>query len=182
MDSRRVGQLGKSEERIVRFRGLIKKGINTYLSRVISIEQRKIIVDFLKEKVEGLRAVYLYGSRAKDHNKYVRKDSDYDIAFLASHEPSFSGYDKFLLQGELAELLKTEWVDIVDIGSIKDHTLRLNVINGKRLYSDDEAYVIEWEAKSITMAQDWFWRSKPFHDAEISDIRQRVENYNKEKT
>ena len=182
MDARRARQLGEGEKRILGFWGVIVKEINTYLSKVISIGQQHLIVDFFKEKVDGLRAVYLYGSRAEDHTRYVRKDSDYDIAFLASHKPYFSAYEKFLIQGELAELLKTEWVDIVDIGSIKDHTLRLNVINGKRLYSDDEAFVIEWEAKSITMAQDWFLRSKPFYELEMADIRQRVENYNKEKT
>lgn len=149
---------------------------------MITSHQQTIIVAFLNKRVEGLRAVYLYGSRADDNNKYVRKDSDYDIAFLASHKPTFTSYEIFLLQGQLAELLKTEWVDLVDIGAVKDHTLRLNVIQGKRMYCLDEDDVLTWEAKSITMAQDWFWRSKPYRDAEMSDIRKRVEDYNKEET
>jgi len=149
---------------------------------VISASQKAVIVDFLKEKVVGLRAVYLYGSRASEDDKYVRPDSDFDIAFLATHKPTFSSYEKFLLQGELAALLKVEWVDMVDIGAISDHVLRLNVIEGVRLFCADEDDVILWEAKSITMAQDWFLRSKPYRDAEMSDIRRRVTNYRKEKT
>jgi predicted nucleotidyltransferase len=148
---------------------------------MITSDQQAIIVDSLVQRVDGLRAVYIFGSRAEDDNKNVRKDSDFDIAFLASHKPTFTSYEKFLLQGKLAEKLKTEWVDLIDIGSVKDHTLRLNVLKGKRIYCLNEDDVIEWEAKSITMAQDWIWKSKPYRDAEMSDIRKRVEDYHKEK-
>jgi len=148
---------------------------------MITSDRQAVIVSTLVQRIDGLKAVYIFGSRAEKDDKNVRKDSDYDIAFLASHKPTFSSYEKFLLQGQLAEKLKTEWVDLVDIGAIKDHTLRLNVIKGKRIFCQDEDAVIEWEAKSITMAQDWFWKSKPFRDAEMSDIRKRVEDYYKEK-
>jgi len=75
---------------------------------MITSGQQAIIFNFLQEKVSGMSAVYLYGSRSDDDDTYVRPNSDYDVAFLASHVPTFTTYEKFLLKGALAALLKTE--------------------------------------------------------------------------
>jgi len=141
-----------------------------------------LIVKLVREQLPKVRAIYLFGSRADASGRYVRTDSDYDIAFLLSHKPLLTGQEKLAFQADLASALKVEWVDLVDVGSNRDHTLQMNVIRGKRLFAEDLDDVIEWEAKAITMAQDWYTRSAPFRNAEMADIRARVATYRQEET
>jgi len=59
----------------------------------------------------SLRLVLLFGSRA--FGKFVRQDSDFDIAYLS--EKKLNLKDESKLAGELAKIFKTSQIDITDI-------------------------------------------------------------------
>ena len=59
----------------------------------------------------SLRLVLLFGSRAS--GKFVRQDSDFDIAYLS--EDKLNLKDESKLAGELAKIFKTSQIDITDI-------------------------------------------------------------------
>ena len=77
-------------------------------------KHKKIIVDYLKSKIQNLEAVIIFGSFA---NNLANKDSDIDIAFLCKDK--ISNIKRWQLQEELASTLNRN-VDLVDLESANE--------------------------------------------------------------
>jgi len=73
-------------------------------------EKQKEKIEEIAQKYQ-LRLVLLFGSRAS--NKFVRKDSDFDIAFLSQKNLSFD--QENYLNYELTNIFQNNKVDTVDI-------------------------------------------------------------------
>lgn len=95
----------------------------------------------IQNSVPGLKAVYLYGSRASGK---ARPDSDFDIAVLAV-EPLKGKESFFRLQLELAGLTDSG-VNVVDLRALPI-VLQFEVLRGrKRLFCADRAYCVDFES------------------------------------
>ncbi|HYW77881.1 MAG TPA: nucleotidyltransferase domain-containing protein [Gammaproteobacteria bacterium] len=98
-------------------------------------EQR--VVQRLRERLPGLRAVYLFGSSASGESG---RDSDVDLAVLL--DKPLTGLRRFDLAGELADVVGKD-VDLVDLRTAST-VLRMQVIGkGRRLFgsgADLEAF------------------------------------------
>lgn len=93
---------------------------------------RTRIVNFLCEEVEGLAAVYLFGSSITSH---YSDESDVDIAFL-SQEENFKPTKRWSLIGDLSILLGRD-VDLVDLRQANTvHQVQI-VSNGELIFSAD---------------------------------------------
>ena len=113
--------------------------------------------------------MYLYDSRAGD-GAYALPDSDYNVAYLAAYGHALGGLAKLDLRNALAELLH---VDLVDLRAIDSHTLIVNVLDGDRLWVCpgrlDE--VVAWEAKRLTMRNDWWLGERDLREAYIRHLQ-----------
>lgn len=63
----------------------------------------------------SLELLLLFGSRAEKNNKYIREDSDFDIAYLPSKNKNLDLMDEARLAGDLAKVFKTSDIDIVNL-------------------------------------------------------------------
>ena len=140
-------------------------------------EQASYIVDTLKARVPGLRAVYVFGSQVIDGGRYATEESDFDIAYFARFEPSLLGWDKLSLQSDLALALGVEWVDLIDLGIESDYVLFENVMSGQRLWVGDLDAVESWELGRAALAREWHFRNREMWAEELADIRRRVAQY-----
>ena len=61
----------------------------------------------------SLELLLLFGSRAEKQNKYVREDSDFDIAYLSKKDLNLM--DEARMSGELAKIFESSQIDIVNI-------------------------------------------------------------------
>ena len=64
-------------------------------------------------KSYSLDLILLFGSRAEDESKYIREDSDFDIAYLS--QKSLNLMDEAKIAGELAKIFKSSNIDVVNI-------------------------------------------------------------------
>ncbi len=102
--------------------------------------QHHKITSFLADTVTGLKAIYLFGSRAKGE---AGPDSDYDIAIL-TNKPQKKCLC-FELSQELGNLLGAD-VDLIDLG-LASTVFRSQILsNSERLYSDNSFEVDNFEA------------------------------------
>ncbi|GKV68632.1 hypothetical protein NCCP2716_11300 [Sporosarcina sp. NCCP-2716] len=89
--------------------------------------------------------VILFGSVAKGT---ARADSDLDIAYYA--EDVLSGYDRFLLAGELAELAGRD-VDLVNLREV-DPVFAVQIFStGKRILCRDDNEFIKQRMRAYSM-------------------------------
>lgn len=106
------------------------------------------VIQILKREIPGLKAVYLYGSRA---GRESRPDSDTDLAYLAEGA-ALSAVDCFFLAQRLADILRTD-VDLVDLGTAST-VLRFEIVGkGKRLFCADETACDLFEVLVFSMYQ-----------------------------
>ena len=107
-----------------------------------------LIIEFLKDQIPGLIAIYIFGSMADNSST---PESDIDIAFLTFQK--ISAVEKWKIQEELASKLKQD-VDLIDL---KDATtiLRTEVVeNGKLIFSGDSYQVNHFEMITYSMYSD----------------------------
>ena len=140
----------------------------------LSPKLRSGIVGVLRDAVPELRAVYLHGSRAGDA-RHATPASDYDLAFLTAHGDAPSPTLRYALLARLCELLGVDHVDLVDAGAAHDHTLLRSILDGDRLWvrHGDEGEVEAWEAKRLTMANDWWLGERELREGYVADLRKR---------
>ena len=101
-------------------------------------------VALLRQRLPGLRAVYLFGSVATGEE---RPESDVDLAVLPA--APLTSIDRFELASELAEVLGRQ-VDLVDLGHA-DTVLLVQVIgNGRRLFASGGAALEEFESRALS--------------------------------
>ena len=143
-----------------------------YFRAVLPDAERATIVDTLRAAIPGVKAIYLFGSRA-GAGEYAVADSDYDIGFYAGHLPTLGEVERFALAGRLAGELRAASVDLVDAGTVPDHFLRTQVIDGDRLWCDQTPEVATWEAKSLTMANDFYLSTRELREYDLRVIRDR---------
>ena len=136
---------------------------------------RNAVVKIIAAEVANLKAVYLFGSRSDDA-KYVTKSSDYDLAYFASHKLSLGSSELLNLRIKLANFLDVDSVDLIDAGATDDHVLQQNIIDGKRLWVKKgfEDAVLEWEAKRLTIANDWWEGERDLREAYIERLKKRI--------
>ncbi|SFH70514.1 type VII toxin-antitoxin system MntA family adenylyltransferase antitoxin [Modicisalibacter xianhensis] len=122
----------------------------------------KRCLDYLKDALPDLQAVYLFGSQAKGNANAI---SDVDLAALL---PSpLAGTLRWELTGQLADLLNRD-VDLVDLRSASTVMQHQIVSEGQRLWSRDlEAD----EFELATMSQ--YWDLAIQRRELIADIKQR---------
>ncbi len=98
------------------------------------------IISFLLNRIPNVKAIYLFGSRAKGE---AGPDSDYDIAILTDKPQKKSLC--FELSQELGNLLGAD-VDLIDLG-LASTVFRSQILsNSERLYSDNSFEVDNFEA------------------------------------
>ncbi len=108
----------------------------TYLSPVISHQQQELIVRAVLEAVPDTLAIWLYGSRAGD-SRYVGANSDYDIAYYVDDGHPMVSSARFQLAHQLSMALGIDHVDLVDLRGSVSHALRINIIDGVKLWEAD---------------------------------------------
>lgn len=91
-----------------------------------------------------LRAIYLFGSRARGD---ARVDSDYDLAVLCG-EP-LQPQRSFDLSLELSLLLDGD-VDLADLLRASTVLKKEVIAHGRRLYERDVGEALDFEARSLT--------------------------------
>ena len=90
-----------------------------------------LIVELLRSEIDGLRAIYLFGSRARSE---AGAASDTDVAVL--RDLPLDNVDRWRVQERLAQRLHTD-VDLVDLRSAST-VLRLQVVaRGRVLFEAD---------------------------------------------
>lgn len=95
-----------------------------------SVEE-DLIVELLRSEIDGLRAIYLFGSRARSE---AGAASDTDVAVL--RDLPLDNVDRWRVQERLAQRLHTD-VDLVDLRSAST-VLRLQVVaRGRVLFEAD---------------------------------------------
>ncbi len=99
----------------------------------LSKEDKKIIIDFLKNKLKP-KLIYLFGSFAKGEG---RGESDVDLAILI--EENISPYDLYTISNALSDKLKKD-VQIVNLKEIDTVFAAQIVGNREELYCIDENY------------------------------------------
>ena len=96
---------------------------------MISKNRQSKIVKTLSDEIDGLELITLFGSAAGI--AYQEKESDIDIAFLASK--AINNIQRWGIQEKLASLLNSD-VDLVDLSNSND-VLRFEVIaKGRSLF------------------------------------------------
>jgi len=96
---------------------------------MISKNRQSKIVKTLSDEIEGLELITLFGSAVGI--AYQEKESDIDIAFLASK--AINNIQRWGIQEKLASLLNSD-VDLVDLSNSND-VLRFEVIaKGRSLF------------------------------------------------
>jgi predicted nucleotidyltransferase len=122
-------------------------------------------LDILKASVEGLIAVYVFGSFAKGEE---RPDSDIDIAIIAW--PPISSMKRYELIGDLSVVLGRA-VDLVDLNDQRVSIfLKLEVLKAGPPILVLKQYEMHVKEMAIMrMAQDQYERLAPY----LADIRER---------
>lgn len=90
--------------------------------------------------------IMLFGSYAKGE---VREDSDLDIAYFTKKE--ISDYERFMIAGQLANELKIETIDLVDIKQIDTVFAAQIFFTGILIYCKDESLFIKQRMKALSM-------------------------------
>lgn len=98
----------------------------------VSDSQNRLIVEHLQRAVDGVVAVYLFGSIAQG---VATESSDLDVAVLA--RARLSPELRFDVQEELATLLERD-VDLVDLAGAST-VMTMQVISRGQLLYDDES-------------------------------------------
>ena len=96
------------------------------------IAEKKIIISILKEKISGLLAIYLFGSRAMGQ---FRDDSDYDIGIY--FDTDISTLELYELSNRIAKDLKND-VQIIDMAKASEVMNMQIVSKGHILYKSDK--------------------------------------------
>ncbi|MHB1680589.1 MAG: type VII toxin-antitoxin system MntA family adenylyltransferase antitoxin [bacterium] len=125
---------------------------------------KKIIADYLKSKIQNLRAVIIFGSFANNsENKY----SDIDIAFLSSEK--ISNIKRWEFQEELASILNRD-VDLVDLENASDVFKFQIASQGIVIYADNSKNIELYLDKIYTI----YLQLNDDRKAILEDIRNGV--------
>ena len=138
---------------------------------------RAAVVEFLRKQLPDVRAIYLFGSRAKGNELQVHPESDYDIAFRQNPGQVTSGYERLHLAAKLAQFAGIGTVDLVDISKAGQHELKLSVLDGELLWAADYDESDEWMAKTATMANDWLLSERELRQQKIAQLRGYAEGH-----
>ncbi len=133
---------------------------------MLSREQIKTIRAKLR-KYEEIKAVYLYGSFAKDRED---ERSDIDLALLLGKKDDLDLRDLAKIALELEKELNRE----VDLRKLNENDIRFvnNVLNNsKLLFSRDERYRKDFEAKTLIKYLDMKPMIKKFDERNKREIK-----------
>ena len=102
------------------------------------------IVATVRTRLPQARAIYRYGSAG---GIYERPDSDLDVAILGTAP---LGFEEILALSSALAMVAGRDVDVVDMRAIPV-TLRLQiVVNGTRLFAQDESEAAELESRTFS--------------------------------
>ncbi len=82
---------------------------------------------------EGVRLAYLFGSLAKTGEVGEREPHDVDLALLTKEKPAWKLWD------EIAEAVRSERLDLVDLRSASPVLLFEIIRSGRLIYASDDA-------------------------------------------
>jgi uncharacterized protein len=107
------------------------------------------IIDFLRQSIPALNAVYFFGSQA---NGTATSESDFDIAILTGAAKPLSNIALFDLQEQLASKLNAD-VDLIDLATA-NLVLQFEITTtGKLVYSKEGFSTLQFEALILSMYQ-----------------------------
>lgn len=118
----------------------------------------------------NLLGLFLHGSRATGH---ARPDSDYDFAFLPTHEADPRVVENRLIPA-LAEAFGCEErdVDLQNLRLAPPH-FRVRVTHyGKVLYCGNKTELARFHAASVSMDRDTQYHTRPYREALRKRIRE----------
>jgi predicted nucleotidyltransferase len=98
----------------------------------------------IKEIAEkyGLKLLLLFGSRVKDE-KYIRKDSDFDVAYLSEKDLDIK--QEIELNCDLIDAFGSDKVDLVDIKRVNSF-LRNEIAKNSKLFYGKKIDYLEFKA------------------------------------
>ncbi|WP_374110272.1 nucleotidyltransferase domain-containing protein [Lysinibacillus sp. BPa_S21] len=105
---------------------------------------QKVVVENLSSAVDPA-FVIVFGSYAQG---LIREDSDLDIAYFA--DKSLSGYERFLLAGEIAQVCNID-VDLVDMKTVDTVFAAQIFSNGRVIDCQDENTFVKERMKALSM-------------------------------
>ncbi len=119
-------------------------------------------------KKYGIRALYLFGSRAAER---ANPSSDYDFAVILDAKISPAEYSRYKLNiiSELLRFIKTEHIDLVVLNDDKvPLLLKYNVIkDGKVIFENNKQQRTAAEANILIRWLDWQYFEKMWGDIHI---------------
>jgi predicted nucleotidyltransferase len=133
------------------------------------MEQEQIIVEFLKERIPGIKGIYLFGSHA---DGTARPDSDYDVAYLTERPEKMESLTRFNLAVELGGQLGSS-VDLVDLQNASIDFRFVIVSTAKRIYCGDVTFCDTFDMITFSMYQRFEEERRPI----IEDIKKRGRIY-----
>lgn len=124
----------------------------------------KKVLDKLSKKY-GIRALYIFGSRATGREKL---SSDYDFAVILDEKIKKEEYSRYKLNiiSELLRLIKTDHIDLVILNSDDvPLLLKYNIIKeGKIIYEKNKSERVDCEVRILTLWFDWQYFEKMWGD------------------
>jgi len=132
-------------------------------------------VDYLQTRLPELRAVYLFGSRARGNESQLHPGSDYDFAFRQNPTARLSNLERFDLAVDLSIAIECGPLDLIDLTPPGEHELKLQVIDGDLLWTQDAQENLAWEIKATTMAFDFRISERPLREAKLATFRSYVQ-------
>lgn len=126
----------------------------------------------------GVILAYLFGSQKDSGMKYllgqsaeIEQGSDLDIALLFQSAPShiYRFYGNVFY--DLSSLFEPFNLDIVFLHEVNS-LLKFEIINGHRIFCQDEDFADEYEENIIKFASDLFFKRKMFE----KDFYEAIEN------
>jgi predicted nucleotidyltransferase len=97
-------------------------------------------------KKHNLKLLILFGSRISGT---VKKESDWDFAFLAEKELNWKKNNS--LFEELTNILKDEKIDLIDLSKVKDLILKNRIVNEGFLVYEEKSFIFQRYKRSV-----WF--------------------------
>jgi len=117
--------------------------------------------DYLSEHLQGLLAIYLFGSR---NSRNFNGSSDIDLAILTEHSLTPDGKVLLEHQMELSLLLNND-VDLVDLRTVPLDFKYIILSGGNRIYCRDESKCDTFEMTTYSMYQRFELERRDIVDA-----------------
>lgn len=118
-----------------------------------------------------LEMLLLFGSRAEANNKYLRQDSDFDIAYLAKNNLDLSKEARLIC--DLMPVFKSDKIDLANIKKAGPLLLHEIFKTHKILFCADLEKYFQYQMYALRKYRE----AKPLFDLEYMYINNRLKKY-----